>query len=108
MRTIGLFFIVLLIYGFGTEPDPLKDDFGVPYRNLDHKTFQAGEKTSYLVHYGLIDAGTAPLEVKESPKKMNGRDMLHIVGHGKSQGMVDFFFHVDDRYESYVDKKGVF
>lgn len=108
MKTFGLFFIILLICGFGTEPDSLKDDFGTPYRSLDHKTFQAGEKTSYLVHYGLIDAGLAHLEIRESAKKMNGRDMLHIIGQGKSKGMVDFFFPVDDRYESYIDKKGVF
>jgi len=60
------------------------------------------------MHYGLIDAGTATLEVKETTKTINGRPLLHVVGKGKSINSFDWFFKVRDRYESYIDQDGLF
>jgi hypothetical protein len=104
--SIILFFFAFS--GFQHRHDQNLDDFDVEYRTVDNHAFQAGEKTKYLVHYGLIDAGIAELEVRNSEKQMRGRDMLHIIGKGESRGLVDFFFHVEDKYESFVDKDGIF
>lgn len=109
MRTLMISILTGLLTAFsGNVPRTERNDFEEPYRKLNNKAFRAGEKASYLVHYGFIDAGYAHLEIKAAENKMNGRDMLHIVGKGESQGMVDFFFHVEDRYETYIDKQGVF
>ena len=62
----------------------------------------------YKVHYGLVDAGFATLEVKETTKNINGRKLLHVVGKGKSISAFDLFFKVRDRYESYIDQEGMF
>ena len=57
---------------------------GFEFRQIKNNAFKAGEKLTYLMHYGFIDAGKATLEVKSTEKKVNGRELLHIVGEGKS------------------------
>ena len=34
--------------------------------------------------------------------------MLHITGHGESKGVLDLFFHVDDTYQTIIDKESIF
>jgi len=78
------------------------------FRKIKNESFKAGEKLVYQIHYGVIDAGFATLEVKETDKKINGRRLLHVVGKGKSISAFDLFFKVRDRYESYIDQEGMF
>ena len=77
-------------------------------RSIDHHAFKDGEVLEYRLHYGVINAGTAKLEVKKIQKKVLGRDIYHIVGSGKSRGAFDWFFKVRDKYETYLDVDGVF
>ncbi|MCK9269583.1 MAG: DUF3108 domain-containing protein [Bacteroidales bacterium] len=86
---------------------------GYPYRTIENNAWHAGEKLKYKVYYeslltGKVNAGTATLEVKNSNRLFNGREVYHIVGIGKSNSAFDFFFKVRDRFESYVDKQGIF
>lgn len=78
------------------------------YRTVVNSAFKHGEKLTYRLHYGIIDAAQATLEVKESDKKINGRGLFRVVGKGKSIGSFNWFFKVDDHYESYMDEKGMF
>lgn len=78
------------------------------FRTIDNNSFQIGEKLTYRVHYGFVDAGEAVLEVKASDKKVNGRELFHIVGKGRSLGTFNWFFKVQDRYETYIDAEGLF
>jgi hypothetical protein len=66
--------------------------------------FKEGEILSYRLHYGIINAGMAILEVKPNLIDVNGRKVYHIVGSGYSNGSTDVFFKVRDRYETYMDK----
>jgi hypothetical protein len=66
--------------------------------------FKEGEVLSYRMHYGLINAGVAVLEVKPDLIEVNGRKVYHIVGTGYTVGTADWFFKVRDRYETYMDK----
>jgi hypothetical protein len=75
---------------------------------VTNNTFQVGEKLRYRVTYGFVDAGEAIMEVKSSNKKMNGREMLHLKGTGRTLGGFNAFYKVNDVYESYIDKKGIF
>jgi len=59
------------------------------------------------MHYGFIDAGRATLEVKPCDKKINNRDLIHVVGKGKSLGAFNWFFKVQDRYETYIDAESM-
>jgi hypothetical protein len=78
------------------------------FRKVDNNSFHVGEKLTYRVHYGFVDAGEATLEVKSSDKKVNGRELIHIVGKGRSLGTFNWFFKVQDRYETYLDAEGMF
>lgn len=73
-------------------------------RSVNNAAFKRGEKLTYRVHYGFIDAVTATLEITDENKKFADRNTLHVVGVGKSKGSFDMFFKVRDRYESYMDE----
>jgi hypothetical protein len=70
----------------------------------ENSAFKAGEILSYRLHYGIIDAGVAVLEVKPDIMTVSGRNVYHIVGNGYSKGSFDWFFKVRDRYETFIDK----
>ncbi len=76
-------------------------------RKINNEAFRAGEFLKYRIHYGIIDAGEAVLEIKEELKKFGGRDCFHMIGSGKSVGAFNWFFKVRDRYESVVDKEAM-
>lgn len=57
---------------------------------------KAGEWFRYRIHYGPLNAGYAELELFQEAE-----NELHVVGTGKTTGMVGVFFKVKDRYESY-------
>ena len=78
------------------------------FRKIANNSFAIGEKLTYVLHYGFIDAGRATLEVEECNKKINGRKLVHAVGKGKSLGAFNWFFKVQDRYETYLDAEGMF
>lgn len=66
--------------------------------------FEVGEKLSYTVHYGFVNAGKAELLVKSSQKKFSqNANSIKMVGKGWTTGATDWFFKVDDHYETYMD-----
>ncbi len=69
-----------------------------------NKAFKEGEVLTYRMHYGILNAGIAVLEVKPNLIEVSGRKVYHIVGSGYTIGSTDWFFKVRDRYESYIDK----
>ncbi len=66
-------------------------------------SFNVGEYFKFRIHYGIVNAGYATLEIKDAVKE--GKKVYHVVGKGYTTGMTKFFFKVDDTYESYFDKK---
>ena len=80
----------------------------VQLRKVNNKAFTVGEELTYRLHYGLLDAGEATLSVQNYDKKVRGRSLYRIVGKGESKGAFNWFFKVDDRYETYVDQEGIF
>jgi hypothetical protein len=67
------------------------------------RAFDVGEWFKFRIHYGLINAGYATLEVQEAVR--NNKKVYHAVGKGYTTGMSRFFFKVEDLYESYFDKE---
>lgn len=65
-------------------------------------SYTTGEFIKLRIHYGLVNAGYATLEVKEAVK--NNKKVHHVVGKGYTVGMAKFFFEVNDDYQSYFDK----
>ncbi len=70
-----------------------------------HSSFDSGEWFKFKIRYGIFTASFATLEVKN--ETLNGMPVHHIVGTGKSSGVLSMFFKVEDYYESYVDKNEV-
>jgi hypothetical protein len=64
--------------------------------------FKTGEYFKFRIHYGVVNAGYATLEVKDAVR--NNKRVHHVVGNGVTSGMTKFFFNVKDVYESYFDK----
>lgn len=76
-------------FGFNTEP-----------------SFKKGEWFKFKMSYsGWMKAGNATLKVNET--SLNGKPVFHVVGKGWTTGMIKLFFKVEDRYESYFDKKTI-
>jgi hypothetical protein len=65
--------------------------------------FDTGEYFKFRIHYGIVNAGYATLEVKDAT--INNKKVFHAVGKGYTTGMSKFFFKVEDLYESYFDKE---
>lgn len=74
---------------------------------LNHSAFTSGEKLTYRLHYGFVDAGEATVEVRPTDYTRLGREMYHVVGKGRTLGAFNWFFKVRDRYESYMDKESL-
>tara|TARA_B110000503_G_C7165339_1_gene421639 strand:- start:3971 stop:4840 length:870 start_codon:yes stop_codon:yes gene_type:complete len=78
------------------------------FRKVENKAFKDGEFLKYKLAYGIMNAGEATLEVKKVKKKIQGREILHIIGRGYSVSAFDWFFKVRDKYETYLDEEGIF
>lgn len=100
----------LLSFGFAQSANTpvAPTDKVFPLRTIKHNAFQAGEKLTYVLHYGFMNAGEATLELKEGEREIQGRKILHATGIGHSVGAFKAFYKVDDLYETYFDKDGVF
>ena len=101
--------IVFVFFGFTKQDLPqIETETPSKLRSIKHGAFKNGEKLEYRLHYGLVNAGTATLEVKKIDKKIAGREVYHIIGSGRTKGAFDWFFKVRDSYETYLDVEGVF
>jgi hypothetical protein len=88
MKKILIFIIFLATAGFSTQKE---------------RAFDVGEWFKFRIHYGIVNAGYATLEVKEATR--SNKKVYHAIGKGWTTGMSRFFFKVDDNYESYFDKE---
>jgi hypothetical protein len=79
-----------------------------PLRTVRHNAFKPGEKLTYVVHYGFINAGEAVVELRDMPYTIQGRKVWQAVGTGRSLGAFNTFYKVDDFYSSVFDAEGVF
>lgn len=87
--------------------------YGQDFRKVENFAFQSGEQFEFRVYYnswitGNVTAGYASMQVNDSGRTFQGRPVYHVVGTGKSKGFFDLFFKVRDRFESYIDKEGLF
>ena len=71
---------------------------------IDNVPFKAGEKLNYNLHYGVIYAGSASLEVNKKEMPIAGQNHYEIDVTGSSNSFFDPFYKVRDSYQSYVDE----
>lgn len=70
---------------------------------IGDSAFEVGEWFRFRIHYGIINAGFAELEMKEAIR--NNKKVFHAKGKGYTVGMTKFFFEVNDDYQTYFDKE---
>lgn len=93
MKRIFLILIIFSTVSFTSESQHThkKSAYGV------------GEWFQFRIHYGLVNAGYAELEIKEAVR--NNKKVYHAIGKGYTTGMTKFFFKVEDHYQSFIDKE---
>lgn len=102
MRKYYLNFIVIAtVYFTGMLSFAQQNDTTVTSK----KAFKEGEYFKFRVHFGMINAGYATLNLKSDTWK--GQDLYHAVGKGWTVGAAKMFYVVNDTYESYFTKNVV-
>jgi hypothetical protein len=64
----------------------------VSFDTLQDTPFDTGEWFKFRIHYGLVTAGYATLEIKDALK--NNKKVYHAIGRGYTTGMSKWFFKV--------------
>ncbi len=75
--------------------------------NTKNTSFKAGEKLLFKVYYNAsfvwINAGNASFSIE--PEEMNGHDVYHVTGIGKTAKSYEWIYKVNDKYETFLDKE---
>lgn len=68
--------------------------------------FQKGEWLKFKMSYSnFLNAGFSTMEVRETTN--NQKEAFHILGKGKSTGIVSLFFNVTDDYQTFIYKESM-
>ncbi len=93
---ICAFFIAIASFGQSMKNDSTSKNFA----------FQSGEWLKFRMSYSnFLNAGYSTIEVKDTTN--NEKEAFHIIGIGKSTGLISLFFKVKDNYQSFVYKESL-
>lgn len=103
---------MLLMIGFHaaakSTDEILDSSTPVSFEKVENNAFQPGERLVYRLSYGPVDAGEAVLTVDETAKTVKGRKLWRVRGVGRTISAFEWFYKVNDIYESYMDVEGMF
>ncbi|GAA3922277.1 DUF3108 domain-containing protein [Hymenobacter algoricola] len=80
---------------------------GDAVRNVPNSSFERGEVLYYRVHYGLINAADATIEVSKDLQRVNDRPCYKATVTGRTTGSFDFFMRVRDTWRTYIDTTSI-
>ncbi|TAE09296.1 MAG: DUF3108 domain-containing protein [Bacteroidetes bacterium] len=86
--------LIMLASGFVAEGN---------YRTIKNDTFKQGEHVEYLVHYGMLTAGTATVDVQQKKYTLNNRMCYRVDVVGKTSGFGGALVRVEDTWRTYID-----
>lgn len=92
----ALIFFSLSVSGLSAQ---YRSDSGLEDKE---SSFKPGEWLKFRVHYGIFNASYATLHLTSDT--LEDTQVYHVVGTGKTTGLANIFFKVDDRYESFFGK----
>src|SRR5690606_10561924 len=76
---------------------------------LTNTSFKDGEQLRFKVYYNMgkiwVGAGEAVFTSKATT--LNGKNVFHIVGDGKTLKSYEWFYKVKDKYETYIDAQAM-
>ncbi len=113
MKTSRIFLlaaiVALISFSFTLQPAQTASSAApaTKLRNINNQAFKRGEKLKYRIHYGVIDAGIASLEVANDTMMIAKRPTLHVIARGFTNSVWDKVYMVRDKYESYIDEQAI-
>ncbi len=106
LRKYLLFFLILPVISYaGAGSDTTHSD--PEFRTLENNAFKVGEKLTFDVKYGFVTAGVATMQIPQM-RRISGREAYHVVFEVNSVPSFDWIYKVRDRYETFIDSKGLF
>jgi hypothetical protein len=97
------FRLLLFLFLIGLNAPGLRAQYAsAPEMAEEESAFKPGEWLKFRVHYGIFNASFATLHL--TSEFIDDTPVYHVVGIGRTTGLANLFFRVDDRYESYFGK----
>jgi len=107
LGVIGLIFVSDIMHGMASaQAEKIANETGID-RYVENVAFGPGEKLTFEIGYGFINAGTATMEVVDLIE-YNERPCHQIVTIARSNKFFSSFYKVEDRVESIIDAIGIF
>jgi hypothetical protein len=114
-RNLIFIFLLALSFSLGHAQDSLigrpSDTLAVrsidSLRNINQVAFGVGERLVYDVGYSFITAGEAVFSIPGTDT-VHSRECYQLLFTVNSTPTFSFFYKVEDRYETMLDKKGIF
>ncbi|MBK7256202.1 MAG: DUF3108 domain-containing protein [Ignavibacteria bacterium] len=78
------------------------------FRKITQKAFKPGEKLTFDISYGFVNAGEAVMEIDKNYQTINGRKCYDIRFYVNSSSSFEWVYKVRDFYRTYVDAEGLF
>lgn len=101
-------FLLICFMSLGLSPFLLAQQ----YKSIPNDYFNRGEKLHFKVAFhslltGNLTAGSATLEITKENKQIGGRSTFHAIGSGKTTGLIEMFYHIEERFESFFDQEAL-
>ena len=77
------------------------------YRSIPLESFAEGEVIKYRVHYGFLTAGEATMVIDKEIHRLNNRPCYKIDVFGRTTGLADKLYAVDDNWGTFLDTAAV-
>lgn len=103
MKSFKSIIILIILISAAVATINAQDNF----KKMENKAFKEGEKLTFDVKYGFVTAGIATMQIP-AIKRISGRDAYHVTFEVNTVPSFDLFYKVRDRYETYIDKEGLF
>jgi len=94
-----LFLLSMLLVAFNFPTDAA--------RSTLNTSFTHGETLNYKVHYGLINAAEATIELSDEIHHVNERPCYKATVTGRTTGSFDYFMRIRDTWRSYIDTTSI-
>lgn len=91
---------------------PLSGQLAANERQVDNTAFRKGELFVFHAMYysrvtGNVTAGDASLRILPETVMIDGEPTMKVVGKANTQGIFNWFFKVENRYESYIHEEHI-
>ena len=77
------------------------------YREVENHSFDLGERLEYRVHYGMINAAVASMEISNQIVYRNNRPCYKVDVWGRSVGLFDLITSINDNWGTYLDTAAI-